>query len=652
METIVHFFTSKLQRKLMLALVLLVVLIMGVAGGYWLSEQQQTATAELDARARQMTDLLGQTLGTPLWNLDQKAIYDQLEAVMADPSVFSVSLYEEDAEEPRAFLERDDPPVDPIQSVAPVVFVQGEAEPIEIGSIQLIYTRQYMYEAMATNRGVILTIFLFLTFIIALSTYLLLQYMVVRPVGEIARLTQRIAGGNYATRIEVAFNDEIGQLANSSNQMAAQLQDSIDTLEHRVAERTRDLKITADVSRQITTVLDLDLLLRQLTQTTQQAFELYYVSVFLYDPETEELVLAEGANAQGERLIPQRLAFHIEARPSLVAKAAREQKVVVVNDVSRENAYAQHEFFPDTQSETNLPMLIGDTLLGVLGLQSNHKNRFTPADVEIFTILAEQMAVAVRNAQLYQKQILLAEKLRAADVTKGRFLASMSHELRTPLNGIINFTEMVALGMIGPIGDEQASLLNQALESSRHLLNLINDVLDMSKIEAGMLSLLMEPDVDVVVEAQSALKMVEPFLHGRPVHITAILAPDLPRLTADKRRIRQILLNLLSNAIKFTDEGTITLKGERQGDDIVLKVIDNGPGIAPDMQTTIFEPFVQTADGVKQSEGTGLGLPIAKNLAEAHGGRLWVESVLGHGATFCVSFPINGVLSPKQPPTK
>jgi signal transduction histidine kinase/HAMP domain-containing protein len=638
MTTLRRLLTTKLHNKLLLALVLLLVLIMAVAGGYWLNQQQALISGQLHGRANQTATLLSNTLGIPLWNLDQNAIYDQLDAVMADPALYSATVYEEDNTTLRASRKRTDPAIDPFTITEPIIYSQGNSSQT-IGSIELVYTRQYLYEALAETQRTIFIVFLTLAVVIAFSTYILLQYIVIRPLGQIATLTQRIASGDYATRIHIPSQDEIGQLAASANQMAAQLQDSIDTLELRVAERTRDLKITADVSRQVTTVLDLGQLLREVTQATEKAFDLYYVSVFLYDDSTETIFLAEGSDAYGNRLATQEIRFPLEQRPSLVAKAARERRPVVVNDVSEESAYAPSDFFPLTRSETNLPMLVGDSLVGVLGLQAAEVNRFTPHDVDTFRILAEQIGVAVRNAQLYQQQLQLAEELRIADMAKSSFLASMTHELRTPLNAIINFTEMVALGMIGPIGEEQSSLLNQALASSRHLLNLINDLLDISKIEAGKLSLLMSPDVDLLQETQTVLHIVEPFLHDRPVELVVALPTAVPLLTGDKRRIRQILLNLLSNGIKFTEEGTIRLEIKVEEAGVLISVADSGPGIAPEMLATIFEPFIQTADGIKQAEGTGLGLPIAKSLAEAHGGRLWVESEHGRGATFYVYLP-------------
>lgn len=413
-------------------------------------------------------------------------------------------------------------------------------------------------------------------------------------------------------------------------------------LEERVADRTRDLKLASDVARQITTVLDLKELLPQLVNQTKAAFNLSFVSIFLYDPETRWLYLAAGTGEAGRKMQAEGIGYQLEARPSLVAQAARSRESIVINNVALAEAHAKNPHLPHTNSEAVFPMVIGDELIGVMGTQSELLERFGPSDVEIFNTLAEQIAIAVKNAQLFENQKELTEELIKADETKSRFLASMSHELRTPLNAIINFTEMVALGMMGPVNDEQTGLLNQSLDSSQHLLQLINDVLDISKIQAGQLALFVEDNVDLDVEAQSAVSMVEPLLKKKPVKLVKDIDPDLPTLTADRRRIRQIILNLLTNAAKFTDEGSITLSVKKQDDQILLVVADTGPGISSELQKMIFEPFSQTLDGLKHAEGTGLGLPITRSLVAAHGGRMWLESDVGEGATFLVTLPVIG----------
>ena len=415
-------------------------------------------------------------------------------------------------------------------------------------------------------------------------------------------------------------------------------------LETLVAARTRDLKLSSEVARQATTELDIYKLLPQLTEKMQKAFDLYFVSVFLYDSDSESLVL-EAGNGRTEHLINKNVSFHIDEQPSLVAKAGREKRHVVINDVSSEPVQELNADLPDTQSEIVLPMLVGDNLIGVLNMHSEVKDRFTQNDIEIYSTLAEQIAIAVNNAQLYASQITLAKELRQADQVKTQFLSSMSHELRTPLNGIINFTEMVASGMIGDVNEEQRELLGYSLESSEHLLSLINDVLDITKIQAGQLNLFLEDDTNIYDELMSVIYIISPMIRNEQVTLVKDIDDNLPLIRADRRRIRQIFLNLASNAVKFTHEGTITICAKYQKDHILFAFIDTGPGISEEMQSAIFEPFVQAVDGIKAAEGTGLGLPITKSLVEAHGGRLWIESKEGEGSAFFIRLPIPNVAS-------
>jgi signal transduction histidine kinase len=239
------------------------------------------------------------------------------------------------------------------------------------------------------------------------------------------------------------------------------------------------------------------------------------------------------------------------------------------------------------------------------------------------------------------------EEAERASLVKSAFLASMSHELRTPLNAIINFTKFVAKGSMGPVNEEQAETLYEVIDSAKHLLSLINDVLDMSKIESGSLSLFIENNVELPAILDTVISTGKGLLAEKPVLLETDIAPDLPPVRGDRQRILQVLLNIMANACKFTDEGHIKLKAYRTQDDVRFAVEDTGPGITPEDQSAVFEAFKQTATGLRQGGGTGLGMPISKNLVEAHGGRLWLESEPGKGTTFFVALPIeSAILAP------
>lgn len=417
------------------------------------------------------------------------------------------------------------------------------------------------------------------------------------------------------------------------------LRESEANLERRVREQTRDLEVAAEVSRKVTTFLTLDELLPQVAEHTRAAFNLYHVSVFLFDDETKTLNYAAGTGEAGKKMHAANKHFRLDDRVGLVSRALRERETVLTNDITLAAGHLINPYLPDTRSELALPMLVGGRRIGVLDLQDREPDRFSKDDVRVLAALADQVAIAVENAGLYSQQVKVAEELQKVDVMKSQFLASMSHELRTPLNAILNFTEFVAIGMLGPVTTEQQDALHKALESGRHLLSLINDVLDITKIEAGMMQLFVENNIDLNSEIRSVIATAEPLLHDKPVKLICEIDDPLPLAVGDRRRIRQILLNLMSNAIKFTEEGQVTLRVTHQNDNVLFSVIDTGPGIAPEDHTLIFEPFQQTTTGIVHAGGTGLGLPITKRLIEAHGGRLWLESAPGEGAAFYVEIP-------------
>jgi signal transduction histidine kinase len=254
------------------------------------------------------------------------------------------------------------------------------------------------------------------------------------------------------------------------------------------------------------------------------------------------------------------------------------------------------------------------------------------------------------EAQLEQRVLERTRELEKARLEaeqanrlKTQFLANVSHEVRTPLNAIINFNQFVSSGLHGKVNEEQRDALTKATDSARHLLSLINDVLDMSRIETGHLDLSIEEDVDLAPDIREVATTTQALLEGKPVELLLEIPQHLPRVDVDRRRIRQVLLNLTSNAVKFTQAGSIELSVSSDGDCMIIAVKDTGTGVAADMQSQIFEPFVQLRrDRGSKPAGTGLGLAISRRLVEAHGGTLWIESEMGQGSTLFVSIPVRG----------
>ncbi|MHC9541583.1 MAG: ATP-binding protein [Vulcanimicrobiota bacterium] len=245
-------------------------------------------------------------------------------------------------------------------------------------------------------------------------------------------------------------------------------------------------------------------------------------------------------------------------------------------------------------------------------------------------------ALTNMNRELLQAK----QAAEAADLLKSAFLATMSHELRTPLNSIIGFTGIMLMGMVGSLNQEQEKQLNMVQNSACHLLELINDVLDISKIEAGQIELAWEP-FDMRVAIENSLKKIAPMSEKKGLALTSVIALPVDQVIGDRRKVEQILINLLSNAVKFTERGEVRIESQVENDWLVTQVIDTGIGISQKDVDTLFKPFRQVDTGIsRQYEGTGLGLSICKRLVEAMGGRIQVESEGGRGSIFTFTLPL------------
>jgi signal transduction histidine kinase len=298
-------------------------------------------------------------------------------------------------------------------------------------------------------------------------------------------------------------------------------------------------------------------------------------------------------------------------------------------------------YLPETRSDFVVPLLVGEQVIGVLNLEADQEDYFTADHERVMTSLGFQLAVAITNALRFEQLHQMNEELVKLDRLRSEFLASVSHELRTPLNAVINFNQFVSSGLHGPVNERQIDALNKSTNSARHLLSLINDVLDMSKIESGRLELFIEPDVDLSAELIEVAEITRSLIDQKPITVTLDLDTKIPLVRADKRRIRQVLLNITSNAVKFTDEGRITIGASASGQEVIISVRDTGPGIPKDDHQRVFEAFHQLDRDSHATGGTGLGLAISKRLIEGQKGKLWLESIPGQGATFYVSMPVS-----------
>ena len=304
-----------------------------------------------------------------------------------------------------------------------------------------------------------------------------------------------------------------------------------------------------------------------------------------------------------------------------------------------------------------VPLRGQDAVLGFLELEARQGAKpWSQDDRLLVEGVAQQLALAMQDARTYQLTQQALEEMREADRLKSQFLANMSHELRTPLNSIIGFSRVILKGIDGPVNETQTQDLQAIYNAGQLLLGLINDILDLSRIDAGKMELAFS-EVDMSEIIRSVMGTATGLVKDKPIELLIDVPDDLPLIQADNIRVRQILLNLVSNACKFTEKGHVGVTAravERGGKrEVVVAVFDTGPGIAPADQSRLFEPFSQVdSSPTRKSGGTGLGLSICRQLVSLHSGRIWVESTLGEGSTFAFSLPVEGPALPAAEPTE
>lgn len=530
--------------------------------------------------------------------------------------------------------------------------------PVGATSIEVVLVRHLTEITRVTRTGLmVMTGSMILTTLLLILLGIVLTRSIIRPIQQLASAAEAVAQGDLSQKVtltvdgpmRIGTDDEIGRLAKVFNKMVAELRNLYANMEAEVAVCTRDLALVAELARAISSSLDMDVILEKATQTIRSFLGCDYVSVFLLESESQLLRLAASVGEMAQKVQAQELELPLGMHSPVSITATTCQPYVVQNFASE--PWCVRVLFPwEAQSEVAVPILFDQAVIGVLDVQSCRRDAFPPEIVNLLVTCADQIAIGIHNAQLYMQQKRAAERLAEVDYLKTQFLAVMSHELRTPLNSIIGFSKVLLKGIDGPINERQAQDLKYIHESGQHLLSLVQDIIDISRINAGKMELQLE-EVDLREIVQSALDAVAPLLQEKPITLEQHIG-DVPPLYADRRRLRQILLNLLSNAIKFTERGFISVSAqtveswnactERQESFVQISVSDTGIGIPPDRLTEIFEEFTQVDSSDSRSrDGAGLGLPITKKLIELHGGRIWVKSKLGEGSTFTFTLPLN-----------
>ena len=328
-------------------------------------------------------------------------------------------------------------------------------------------------------------------------------------------------------------------------------------------------------------------------------------------------------------------------RGTAAGRALLEGKAVHIADVRVDPDYNfEAQRLDSYRTIIGVPMLREGVPIGVLTLTRSEVRPFTDKQIELVSTFADQAAIAIENVRLFDEIQDKSRELAEASQHKSQFLANMSHELRTPLNAILGYTELMVDGAYGEPSERMLGVLKRLEANGRHLLGLINDVLDLSKIEAGQLVLELS-DYSVQDIAQTVRSTLEPLAADKKLAFKLELAPELPPGRGDGRRLTQVLINLVGNAIKFTDAGEVAIKAEANNGAFYVSVRDTGPGISAADQAKLFQEFQQADNAITRKKGgTGLGLAISKRIIEMHGGKIWVESEIGQGSTFAFKFPV------------
>ncbi len=468
------------------------------------------------------------------------------------------------------------------------------------------------------------------------------------PLRSAGRLTGMIIAS--ASQVSNFKPEEIRSLQVTGTGIAVALEKQRLLMEAQ--RRALQLQATAEIARDTTSTLSLDPLLERIVNLLNERFNFYHAAIYLLDESGSFAMIREGTGDAGKQMKAQRYRYPVGSR-SIIGEVALHGVPIVVGNLLNNPGYQLNPLLPQTRSEIALPLKLNNRVIGVLDIQSNQLNAFIEEESTVFQILSDQIAVAIDNARSYELAQKAVDEMKEVDRLKSQFLANMSHELRTPLNSIIGFSRVILKGIDGPINETQTQDLSAIYNSGQHLLNLINDILDLSKIEAGKMELAFS-DVNLADLVNSVMSTAVGLVKDKPIRLNYHIEPDLTNVQADPTRVRQVLLNFLSNAAKFTDEGSIDVEAKKiyqlpGKPEIIVTVKDSGPGIAEADQSKLFQPFSQVDDSpTRKTGGTGLGLSICRSFIEMHGGRIGLlSSEVGQGSTFYFTLP----LEPEEEPT-
>jgi GAF domain-containing protein len=416
---------------------------------------------------------------------------------------------------------------------------------------------------------------------------------------------------------------------------------------HELTRSVGELTVLGEVSRALSSTLNLETVLQTIVLRANELAGTAGCNIWEYDAGRMEFRLrasdypdeADAALLQGvDRLTTIRKGVGVTTQ--VMGRRQPVQIPDIVVEGADENPIRRRLIEAGHHALLAVPLLSEDEVIGVLTVTRKAPGEFEPETVRLLTTFATQSALAIQNARLFLEIEDKNRQLEVASQHKSEFLANMSHELRTPLNAIIGFSEVLGERMFGELNEKQEEYMKDIHASGQHLLSLINDILDLSKIEAGRMELELS-DFNLPATLDNALTLVRERAGRHGIALCMTVDERIEQVRADERKVRQVVLNLLSNAIKFTqDGGQIEIRAELVDGSVEVSVSDTGVGIAPEDQETVFEEFRQVGTADKKVEGTGLGLALSRKFVELHGGRIWVKSRVGEGSTFTFTLPV------------
>ena len=644
---------------------------------------------KVDADLRDLLDDLARlaqaSVAVPLWNLDVDTLGSFTDALFLRDALEFVEILSENQtaalrararHQGQVFNNFKDSSAYLVKTAD--IMYQGK----RIGAVRLVVSRAGVRQAVLWNVAGILALTLVSIAAISATSMLTTRRYIARPLAALQRSAGLIASGNLETAIDTTQEDEIGHLARDLDLMRGSLRELLEerrrnearleeanrTLEQRVAERTGalqaktqeltrtvdELRALGEVGHAVSSTLDLETVLTIIVAHAVQLTGSDGGAIYEYDAATDTFHLRATHQMDAE-LIEALRAHPPRLGEGTIGRAAAARAPVQIADIEERGAYEDRfrELFQrhGYRSRLAVPLVREEQIVGALVVRRKTAGAFSPELTDLLQTFATQSVVAIQNARLFREIEDKGRQLEIASTHKSQFLANMSHELRTPMNAIIGVGEMLLEDARDLGHADEVEPLERILRAARHLLALINDILDLSKIEAGRMELHLE-SFAIASLVEDVASTVRPMADANRNRLRVECPADLGALRADVTRVRQALLNLASNAVKFTSDGEVTLAASREtgvgGEVIRLRVTDTGIGLTPDQMARLFQDFTQAdASTTRKYGGTGLGLAISRRFCRMMGGDITVESEPERGSTFTITLP--ALVTPAEP---